>query len=264
MQTDAHPAIKTEPKTPPPKPAGLKDSSNDPTLPQSDSQNSNSDIPVSAAPAKSSAKVSIYAPLRQYLAYSDTEKLFLDADDLEQIVQTVPAADLDADPAYPPTDLSAIFPDLPPLGLLDVPLAAAAAPEGRPKKSEKRADRDDPNKRVEETLYTKLFPIGKFMSTKPTLIGPLQPAKRWRDGRWLNADDCPASDSDTPPVKAEDSASGACQILIFDLIFKFFIYYRAVQLQACELGDDDAEGAGAAEGRQGGSEARCARMDARG
>jgi chromatin modification-related protein VID21 len=192
------------------KPPGLKDSSDDPTLSQADSLGSNGEAGVSATSgAKPAAKANIYAPLREYLAYSDADKLFLDLNDLDRVVMNASADELSADPAFPPTDLSEIFPDLPPLGMLEVaPSPPANAPEGRTKKSEKRADRDDPNKRVEDTMYTKLFPIGKFMYTKPTLIGPLQPAKRWKNGHWLNADDCPASDPDTPPVKMQDSLSG--------------------------------------------------------
>ncbi|KAJ7090301.1 hypothetical protein B0H15DRAFT_884540 [Mycena belliarum] len=188
-------------------PLGLKASSSDPILSQTDS-NGEGTVPPTPG-AKASSKATIYAPLRQYLAYSDSDKLFLDLRDLERVVMNASADELSADPAFPPADLSEIFPDIPPLGMLDVavPPPAASIPEGRVKKSEKRADRDDPNKRVEETMYTKLFPIGKFMYTKPTLIGPLQPAKRWKGGRWLNADDCPATDTDTPPVRAEDSTS---------------------------------------------------------
>ncbi|KAJ7184286.1 hypothetical protein C8R46DRAFT_1063570 [Mycena filopes] len=175
------------------KPSGLKDTSADPILSQADSFVS--EMAVSATPATKSGKANIYAPLREYLAYSDAEKLFLDLNDFDRVVMNASADELSADPVFPPTDLSEIFPDLPPLGMLDT------------KKSEKRVDRDDPNKRAEEAMYPKLFPIGKFMHTKPTLIGPLQPAKRWKNGRWLNADDCPASDPDTPPLKVQDSFS---------------------------------------------------------
>ncbi|KAJ6608606.1 hypothetical protein B0H10DRAFT_520086 [Mycena sp. CBHHK59/15] len=185
------------------KPAGLKDSSSDPTLSQLDSVSTIGGDVAAAVQAKSSSKANIYAPLREYLAYSGPDKLFVDLDDLALVQHSDGPS---ADPAFPPTDLSAIFPDLPPLGLLDVPPPVISVPEGR-KKSEKRADRDDPNKRAEDTMYTKLFPIGKFMYTKPTLVGPLQPVKRWKNGRWLNADDSPALDTDTPPVKPEDSAS---------------------------------------------------------
>lgn len=183
----------------------LKDSSGDPMLSQADSVASGALV---APGAKAPPKTNIYAPLREYLAYSDSNKLFLDLNDLDRVVMNASADELSADPAFPPTDLSEIFPDLPPLGMLDVAPLATNAAEGKTKKSEKRVDRDDPNKRAEDTMYTKLFPIGKFMYTKPTLIGPLQPAKRWKNGRWLNADDCPASDPDTPPTKTQDSLSG--------------------------------------------------------
>ncbi|KAJ7261307.1 hypothetical protein B0H12DRAFT_1106198 [Mycena haematopus] len=186
------------------KPAELKDSSGDPMLSQADSMASMSGVSV-APGTKAPAQPNIYTPLREYLAYSDSTKLFFDLNDFDRVVSST--EELSADPAFPPTDLSEIFPDLPPLGMLDVAPPAVNAPEGKTKKSEKRVDRDDPNKRIEDTMYTKLFPTGKFMYTKPTLLGPLQPAKRWKNGRWLNADDCPASDSDTPSTKPQDSLS---------------------------------------------------------
>ncbi|KAJ7197144.1 hypothetical protein GGX14DRAFT_375297 [Mycena pura] len=190
-------------------PSGLKDSSSDPTLSQTDSLGTIGEPSVSTTPViKTSSKNNIYAPLREYLAYSDPDKSFIDLHDLDRVVMNASADELSADLAFPPADLSKIFPDLPPMGMLDVaPPPTANISEGRTKKSEKRADRDDPNKRVEETMYTKLFPIGRFMYTKPTLIGPLQPAKRWKNGQWLPADDCPALDPDTPIVKVQDSLS---------------------------------------------------------
>ncbi|KAF7359314.1 hypothetical protein MSAN_01273800 [Mycena sanguinolenta] len=192
----------------PTKPVELKDSSGDPMLSQADSIASMGESGVSVAPgAKAPAQANIYGPLREHLAYSDSTKLFLDLNDFDHVVMNASADELSADPAFPPTDLSEIFPDLPPLNMLDVAPPTVNTAEGKTKKSEKRADRDDPNKRIEDTMYTKLFPIGKFMYTKPTLIGPLQPAKRWKNGRWLNADDCPASDSDTPSTKPQDSLS---------------------------------------------------------
>ncbi|KAJ7074286.1 hypothetical protein C8F01DRAFT_971827, partial [Mycena amicta] len=189
-----------------PQPLGLKESSSNPSLSQADSLTASVE-PGSLIPptTKSSSKSNVYAPLRECLAYSEPSKLFLDSRDVEEAMKNSTAGDA----ALFPTDLSEIFPDLPPLAMLDVaPGPGTAAPEGRPKKSEKRADRDDPNKRVEETTYTKLFPVGKFMHTKPTLIGPLQPAKRWKNGQWIPAEDSPALDVETPPVKIQDSLSG--------------------------------------------------------
>ncbi|KAJ7445688.1 hypothetical protein B0H11DRAFT_395549 [Mycena galericulata] len=200
------PAVKHDDAEDKDAPSGLKDTSSDPVFSQFDSSSLMGDTTVSTSPVKPSAKANIYGPLREYLAYSGPDKLFLDLHDLDRVVMNASADELSADPAFPPADLSEIFPDLPPLGMLDVAPPPGGVLEGKVKKSEKR-DRDDPNKRMEDTMYTKLFPIGRFMYSKPTLIGPLQPAKRWKNGRWLNAEDCPASDSDTPPIKAEDSAN---------------------------------------------------------
>jgi len=74
------------------------------------------------------------------------------------------------------------------------------------KKGEKR-DRDDPNKRSEETTYSKLTPIGKFMRMKPTLLSTLQPSKHWNcaDG-WISFDNGPVVlDFDTSVRVPEDA-----------------------------------------------------------
>ena len=84
-------------------------------------------------------------------------------------------------------DFTTLFPDLQPLGLLDV--HPGPGPNEGKKKMEKRSDKDDPNKRIEDTTYTKLYPTGRFMYTKPTLLGPLQPSKHWKNGRWLSTEE---------------------------------------------------------------------------
>ena len=76
-------------------------------------------------------------------------------------------------------DLTTLFPNLQPLGLLDV--HPGPVPHEGKKKMEKRSDKDDPNKRIEDTTYTKLYPTRQFMYTKPTLLGPLQPFKHWKN-----------------------------------------------------------------------------------
>ena len=110
-------------------------------------------------------------------------------------------------------DFTSIFPELQPYGLLDVPSSeiVGSSSEGR-RKSEKR-DRDDPNKRVDEATYTKLYPASTFMRKKPTLVSSLQPAKKWRKGRWINLDDSPVvSDVDGPPP-AINEESTCCKFL---------------------------------------------------
>lgn len=197
-QTMDHPMADPEEKDFKEDLVGLKSTSKDPILAAKSSSNSSSNNGDSDAPTistKSSFKQA-YAPLRERILESDIDKLFLDLDDFH-ITQPSDAKD-DAkddelhDPIVIdllPADLSTIFPDLHPLGLLDI---APPAPvlEGR-KKAEKRSDRDDPNKRIEDTTYTKLFPVGQFMYTKPTLIGALQPSKNWRDDRWSPLDETP-------------------------------------------------------------------------
>ncbi|KAF9453258.1 hypothetical protein P691DRAFT_771618 [Macrolepiota fuliginosa MF-IS2] len=173
---------------------GLKLNSTDPILGAkagSNSSSNNGDSDTPAISSKTSMKQA-YVPLRERILESELDKLFLDLDDFH-ITQPRASNGGDRDPIdlnLLPADLSTIFPELQPLGLLDVAPPIAPVPEGR-KKSDKRTDRDDPNKRIEDTTYTKLFPAGQFMLTKPTLIGPLQPSKNWKDGRWLALDEPP-------------------------------------------------------------------------
>ncbi|KAF7295349.1 hypothetical protein MIND_01074300 [Mycena indigotica] len=208
MDIDQKPIIKKEEVDDATQSFGLKDSSINPTLSQTDSLKAAGE-PTSflAEPViKPSSKHNIYAPLRDYLTYSEPEKLFIDSQDVANIMKDASAEGgaFDAAALFP-KDLSQIFPDLPPLAMLDV---APGPADGRPRRSEKRVDRDDANKRIEETMHTKLYPIGKFMHSKPTLLGALQPAKRWKNGQWIPAEDCPAYDVETPPVKMHDSLSG--------------------------------------------------------
>lgn len=182
-------------------PKGLKSSSTNPLL----SLSKPSDVP----PLKASFKSSISAPLREAIAYSDPDKLFLDLDDL---IADRPFTATESEPLFHPSSdlsLSAIFPDLQPFGILEV--LPPTTFEGK-KKSDKKSDRDDPNKRAEDTTYTKLFPVGQFMSCKPTLLSTLQPARRWRNGKWVSIDDglsvATSSEMDGGGLKVDDSASG--------------------------------------------------------
>lgn len=196
---------------------GLKSSSNNPILgvkTSSNSSSNNGDSDTPAASTKSSMK-QVYAPLRERILESDLDKLFLDLDDFH-ITQPRDSSDSNHDPIdlnLPPADLSTIFPELQPLGLLDVAPPTGPVPEGK-KKAEKRSDRDDPNKRIEDTTYTKLVPIGQFMYTKPTLIGPLQPSKNWKNGKWLPLDEPPIYvEYEGPTRPPEDAMSGMYQRL---------------------------------------------------
>lgn len=188
---------------------GLKSSSKDPILgvkTSSNSSSSNADSDAPTTSTKSSLKRA-YAPLRERIMEFEVDKLFLDLDDFH-ITQPSKAVDDDhrdfITVGLPPADLSTIFPDLHPLNLLDIALPLASAPEGKKKNS----DRDDPNKRIEDTTYTKLFPIGEFMYSKPTLIGPLQPSKNWKDGRWLPLDETPVYVEYEGPTRLPEDMSG--------------------------------------------------------
>ncbi|OSX65120.1 hypothetical protein POSPLADRAFT_1134476, partial [Postia placenta MAD-698-R-SB12] len=186
----------------------LKDSSSDPVLTHhsTDTQASHS-----SGKARSKAKSTAYAPLREEIIYSAVDKLFIDCDELDlakgmselstdDYLQSLP----------PPPDLTSIFPDLTPFGLPE-PVTSGPSPsggnEGR-RKSDKRTDKDDPNRRVEETAYNKLYPMSDFMHTKPTLLGALHPSKHWHDGEWDNVEDAViATEFDSPSPRVIEESS---------------------------------------------------------
>ncbi|KAK2467018.1 hypothetical protein APHAL10511_001276 [Amanita phalloides] len=168
---------------------GLKSTSNDPMW-GSASQSGERDIfPCST---KQSSKANVYAPVRERIAYSDEQKLFLSLADLHLDDSSMAQNNENKDELFPPVELSTIFPDLQPLEMLDVARVITSSQEGR-KKSEKRSDKDDPNKRIEDTTYSKLFPASQFMRKKPTLLGPLLPSKRWKDGSWAPIEEAPVA-----------------------------------------------------------------------
>jgi chromatin modification-related protein VID21 len=112
------------------------------------------------------------------------------------------------DTLLPPSDLSSIFPDLQPFGLFDVtPTLAPSTNEGK-KRSDKRSERDDPTKRSEDTTYTKLFPAGEFMYSKPTLLGPLYPSRYFKDSQWSSEESAVLPDSDSSARISDNVPSG--------------------------------------------------------
>ncbi|KAI0693277.1 hypothetical protein BC835DRAFT_1354362 [Cytidiella melzeri] len=165
--------------------------------------------PIVGAPsiAKSKSKSNAYAHLRDQIIYSDVDRLFLDLDDFELVkgmsdLTTTEEGSHHAPPQ--PTDISAIFPDLQAYGLLDVPPASVL---GDGKKRDRRGDKDDPTKRADDTTYTKVVPLSKFMLQKTTLLGPLEPAKHWHDGQWHDLDDTTiVSDFDSPSTRPIDDS----------------------------------------------------------
>nr|AUF42088.1 putative homeodomain protein [Volvariella volvacea] len=180
---------------------GLRATSSNPlmgTKPDNQPRGGDSGEGESSSTAKG-ARNPIYASAREKVAHSDD--LFLNLDDIFAALPPVPG---DSNPAnsIPALDLSSIFPDLQPYGLLDV--IPNTQNEGK-KRSDRRSDKDDPNKRMEDTTYTRLYPTGKFMFTKPTLLGALQPSKYWKDGEWHPFEELPVtSDSEATLKLPED------------------------------------------------------------
>lgn len=188
----------------------LRPTSTNPILgPKSSSQSANGDGDAQTASAKLS--ISVLAPLREQIAYCEGTQLFTDFDcdiDISTVVQ-----DKDVNVHL---DLTTLFPDLQPLGLLDV--HPGPGPNEGKKKMEKRSDKDDPNKRIEDTTYTKLYPTGQFMYTKPTLLGPLQPSKRWKNGRWLSTEETSIVPDDGGGRIPDDSSNGNFYPLYFGVV----------------------------------------------
>ncbi|OJT07867.1 Chromatin modification-related protein EAF1 [Trametes pubescens] len=151
---------------------------------------------------KPKSKASQYAHLRDRIVYSDLDKLFLDLDDLDLVKGMSDLSTDDFSPAAPPApaDLASIFPDLQPYEMLDVapPLPALDTR----KKSDRKGDKDDPNRRADDAAYSKLVPLSKFMHVKPTLVGTLKPASNWKDGHWKRIEETPVfADIEMPSAR---------------------------------------------------------------
>ena len=208
---------------------GLKPTSSDPMLASTShlqSENTEALPTIKAAP-----KPNVYAPMRERIVYSDTNKLFIDLDDYDGLVKELAVLSTDSviEAPPPPSDLSAIFPDLQPFGLLNVPLVpTSVTPADMRKKPDRRSDRDDPNKRVEDTSYTKLVPLGEFMYCKPTLIGALNPAKNWRKGKWLSHEDTTSNSENDASAVNEALCGEFCTTFKVKRGFIFGIRLRSV------------------------------------
>ncbi|TFY66666.1 hypothetical protein EVG20_g4430 [Dentipellis fragilis] len=189
---------------------GLKTTSQDPVLTaNSQDQQNVSSVHAPALATKSLSKSNAYLPLRAHIAYSDEHQLFLDLDDFhfgKRHEETITeSTSMDAPPAA--VDLSSIFPDLQCFGVLDVaPVAGITSSTDGKKKQEKR-DRDDPHKRTEDTTYSKLTPLGRFMREKPTLLGTLEPSKHWKGDHWSGIDDAPVVPDLDTSYKVDDGLS---------------------------------------------------------
>ena len=190
--------------------AYLRPTSTNPILgSKSSSQSANGDGDAQTASAKLS--ISVLAPLREQISYCEGTQLFTDFDCDKDISTVLQDKDVNVQ-----LDLTTLFPDLQPLGLLEV--QPGPVPNEGKKKMEKKSDKDDPNKRIEDTTYTKLYPTGRFMHTKPTLLGPLQPSKRWKNGRWLSTEETSIVPDDGSGRIPDDSSNGNFLLLYFGVI----------------------------------------------
>lgn len=187
--------------------SGLKSSSGNPMLGTHD--NSNDSVWSSS---KSKSKSSLYAPIREQIVYSELDKLFLDLDDLDLAkgMSSLSTDDPSMSASLPLPDLSEIFSDVQPLGLLDV--VPASSSDG--KKKPGRADKDDPHRRAEDTTYMKALPVNDFMNYKVTLLGPLHPSKHYHDGEWHDFDESAVViDHDVPPSPIDENVA-SCEYRI--------------------------------------------------
>ena len=154
--------------------------------------------------SKSKSKNNFYAPLREQIVYSELDKLFLDLDDFE-LAKGMSSLSTDDSSILAPSplpNLSEIFPDTQPLGLLDV--LPTSSSDGRKKSG--RIDKDDPHRRADDTAYMKVLPVNDFMHHKATLLGPLQPAKHYRDTQWFDFNDSPVvADHEPTPRPVNES-----------------------------------------------------------
>ncbi|KAG6917780.1 hypothetical protein DXG01_001052 [Tephrocybe rancida] len=221
-----HMIVDIKPDTTP----GLKATSSDPVLASQPTPSSTGgDTDTISAPSSKTGRPNIYAPFREIIAYSEDDKLFLDLEEFN-------ITRLDAGPKIRkevplPPGIESIFPDLHIFDFDFNPVVQTI--DG--KRPERRLDRDDPNKRPDDILYTKLYPTGDFMMSKPTLIGPLHPSRNWKGGQWQTLDDSAvAPDSDNSAARTDDSASD-----LFDGRSNSGLSLIAIQLQTAFMKDKD-------------------------
>lgn len=188
---------------------GLKLTSNDPVLASQPTPSSNGGDVDSSSGSLKTGKSNKYAPFRQAIAYSENDKLFLDMENFDVTKLNAPLKTSN-ETALPPPGLESIFPDLHILEFDWSPVVHTA--DGR-KRPERKIDRDDPYKRSDDILSTRLYPTGDFMMSKPTLIGPLRPSRNWKGGQWLSLDDNAIVPEPDNTVKIDDSSSGNSVLL---------------------------------------------------
>ncbi|KIY43620.1 hypothetical protein FISHEDRAFT_78465 [Fistulina hepatica ATCC 64428] len=153
-------------------------------------------------PSSKSRKSNIYEPLREQVAYLPDDKVFLDFQDLNMSLDE----QLDATNVLAAPDLHAVFPDLTPFNLFEPPSASAVSNDGK-----KKDKRYDAHKRVDELTPGRIFTTGRFMYSKPTLLGPLQPSKRWQNDHWITVEDSPVT-SDWPNATGKLHDDNYCSL----------------------------------------------------
>lgn len=180
---------------------GLKEGSKDPTF---------GTLPESQDAAEWSGRVNA---VRDTIASLPNQALWADLNNFEPIKNTskIPSIPDGNQELSIEDDLLAIFADLQLYALPEI--IPPDTMNWETKKKGDKKDKDSYSKRLEETTYSKLYPTGAFMHTKPTLISALQPSKKWWKGTWRDLDESPvASDTDTPPSLALDELS-SCEYL---------------------------------------------------
>lgn len=192
--------------------SALKDQSKNPNL-GTQLDNGTANGSTSKGPTISSERMKearaklLSLPMDALIVSLDDLALFEETNNSEQSEENASSEE------KPEFQLSSLFPELQSYGFFEAPSidSVNVFGEGR-KKSDKKGDKDDPTKRMDESTYSKLYPTGIFMQKKPTLISALQPAKKWRKGKWINLDESPVvSDVDGPaPLVSEDSTCGKC------------------------------------------------------
>ncbi|KIY65382.1 hypothetical protein CYLTODRAFT_424385 [Cylindrobasidium torrendii FP15055 ss-10] len=153
-------------------------------------------------PASKSQRVNMYAPVRDNVMFSEPDKLFVDLDDFKISAPEMKEITL------PPLELPDLFPDLALLSLYDPPDEDDPPVVSDSKKAKKEAkEREAQTTRMDELTSSRIFPVGKFMHTRPTLLSALNPAKRWQDGDWLPWDDAPVQPAESVDRKVLDESS---------------------------------------------------------
>lgn len=148
-----------------------------------------------------------------------SESSFFAEIDLEQFRNALNISETDSDIE---PELQSVFPELQPYSLLDI---AALETVDAKRKVDRKADKDDPFKRLEETTYNKLYPANKFMQVKPILISALQPSRKWHDGAWHSLDESPViADLDSFSSLSGEEHSSCTLTIVFCIEYLKFCY----------------------------------------